>query len=144
MSQALSISSNVSLAAVDLGLSALSYGTKFTLISYGVAGDPGMFGGMPDDSLITIDSRQFVINYNDTPTGSVNGGSFANAVTLTLTAVPEANAFLCVGASASSRSPSSASEKRRSRQRRELVAAGYRIPLTRAVPPYAINPVVLY
>ncbi len=39
--------------------------------------------------------NQYVLNYNDTSGGqNFGGGSFANYLTLTSTAVPEASAFL--------------------------------------------------
>ena len=75
--------------------SILPGGTKFTLISYAGAWNNGIFAGKPDDSTLMVGLNEFVIDYNGLSAGSVNGGLFTNAVTLTtLAAIPEASAFL--------------------------------------------------
>ena len=85
----LDLDGTVSLDLVDLGTaSLLTAGTKFTLISYAgswTAGD--VFDGYADDSMFTFAGNEWLINYNDLTAGSVNGGAFANGVTLTV--VPE-------------------------------------------------------
>jgi autotransporter-associated beta strand protein len=85
----LDLDGTVSLDLVDLGTaSLLTAGTKFTLISYAgswTAGD--VFDGYADDSMFTFAGNEWLINYNDMTAGSVNGGAFANGVTLTV--VPE-------------------------------------------------------
>ena len=90
--------SGAALTIADLGNTVLPANTKFTLISYSGTWNGNTFDTYADDSTITVGADQFVLNYNDTSAGSVNGGSFTNAVTLTLTAVPEANAFWLGGA----------------------------------------------
>jgi len=77
--------------------SILPGGTKFTLISYAGTWNNGVFAGKADDSTFTIGLNQFVIDYNGLSAGSVNGGLYTNAVTLTtvVAAIPEASAFLC-------------------------------------------------
>lgn len=94
---ALSIASVVTLTGFDLGSSVLAGGLKFVVISYATAGAPGTFFGMADDTLVTLDGQDFIINYNDTSAGSVNGGLYANAVTVTTVAVPEASAVAGIG-----------------------------------------------
>ena len=81
----------------DLGANSLmAPGTKFTLISYfgsWAAGD--VFDGYADDSDFTMFGNEWRINYDDVSAGSVNGGAFTNAVTLTV--VPEPRAALLGG-----------------------------------------------
>lgn len=79
----------VTLNLLDLGANAaLTLGTKFTLIAYSGTWSPGdTFTGYADDSVFSLFGNQWRINYDDTPLAAVNGGSLANAVTLTV--VPE-------------------------------------------------------
>ncbi len=90
----LGLNGSVDLTLSDLGSGdLLANGTKFTVISYSGSWNPGdIFAGYADDSTFSMFNNQFRINYDDTPLGSVNGGAFANAVTLT--AVPEPRAAL--------------------------------------------------
>jgi fibronectin-binding autotransporter adhesin len=84
----LSFDGTVTLNLTDLGSnSILTMGTKFTLISYFGSWDGDTFNGFADDSEFTMFNNEWVINYNDVSTGSVNGGTYANAVTLTV--IPE-------------------------------------------------------
>jgi autotransporter-associated beta strand protein len=93
---ALSIAAGAILSLTDAGNTDLANGTKFTLISYAGTWDGGIFLNRPDDSLVTVGVNDYMINYDDT-TGGLNfgGGSYGNYVTLT--AVPEASAFLFGG-----------------------------------------------
>ncbi|MCU0795626.1 MAG: autotransporter-associated beta strand repeat-containing protein [Akkermansiaceae bacterium] len=85
----LDLNGTVALDLIDLGTAAaLTAGTKFTLISYSGSWTSGdIFNGYADDSIFTFSGNDWLINYDDTPAGAVNGGSFTNAVTLTV--VPE-------------------------------------------------------
>ena len=97
----LSISSTAAINFADLaGLSAvlLPANTKFTLIAYSGAWDNGTFASEPNGSPVQIGPNGFVLAYDDT----VQGINFQSEVAsglhyVTLTAVPEASAFLCVG-----------------------------------------------
>lgn len=84
----------VTLSLLNLGAdAALTLGTKFTLIAYSGTWTPGdTFTGYADDSVFALFGNQWRINYDDTPLDAVNGGSLANAVTLTV--VPEPAAAL--------------------------------------------------
>jgi autotransporter-associated beta strand protein len=87
---------SVTLSLADLGSgSALTPGTKFTLISYFGSWDNDTFNGYADDSSFTFSGNEWLINYDDTPAGSANGGLHANAVTLTV--IPEPGAALLGG-----------------------------------------------
>jgi autotransporter-associated beta strand protein len=90
----LDLNGTVTLNLADLGTSSLlAIGTKFTLVSYFGAWTPGdVFNGFADDSTFTLFGNDWQINYNDTSAGSVNGGAFGNAVTLTTIAIPEPSA----------------------------------------------------
>jgi autotransporter-associated beta strand protein len=87
----------VTLSLTDLGTnSVLSNGTKFTLISYFGSWTSGdIFSGYTDDSDFTLFGNEWRINYDDVSAGSVNGGAFSNAVTLTV--IPEPAAALLGG-----------------------------------------------
>jgi hypothetical protein len=92
----LSFDGSVTLSLVDLGTSSvLATDTKFSLISYFGSWDGEFFNGYADDSTFTFSGNEWRINYNDTSAGSVNGGLYANAVTLTV--VPEPGAALLGG-----------------------------------------------
>jgi fibronectin-binding autotransporter adhesin len=102
----LSIAAGVALAASDLGTSLLAATTKFTLINYGGNWDSGLFtyNSKPllNNSLITIGPNTYLFRYDDISGGSnFGGGTFVNNANLnhwvTITAVPEASAFLTVG-----------------------------------------------
>jgi fibronectin-binding autotransporter adhesin len=88
------------LSASDLGTSFLAMGTKFTLINYGGAWNGGIFTGLANHSAsLVIGLNRFEIDYDDTTGGSnFGGGSVVGANThfVTITAVPEASAFLTV------------------------------------------------
>ena len=85
----LGLDGSVTLSLLNLGANAaLTLGTKFTLIAYSGTWSPGdTFTGYADDSVFSLFGNQWRINYDDTPLDAVNGGSLANAVTLTV--VPE-------------------------------------------------------
>jgi autotransporter-associated beta strand protein len=93
----LDLNGTVTLNLTDLGSGdLLAAGTKFALISYSgswIAGD--VFNGYADDSIFTLFNNSWLINYNDLASGSVNGGSYTNAVTLTV--IPEPAAALLGG-----------------------------------------------
>lgn len=93
----LDLNGTVTLNLTDLGSGDLLVaGTKFALISYfgsWTAGD--VFNGYADDSIFTLFNNSWLINYNDSVSGAVNGGSYANAVTLTV--IPEPAAALLGG-----------------------------------------------
>jgi hypothetical protein len=83
--------------ATEPGL--LELGTKFTLISYNGTWNGGTFKDLENFTRFRLNGNQFVIRYNDTTAGSVNGGAHARAVTLTV--VPEpANLLLLTIAAA--------------------------------------------
>lgn len=90
----LGLDGTVTLSLLNLGAdAALTVGTKFTLIAYSGTWTPGdTFTGYADDSVFSLFGNQWRINYDDTPLDAVNGGSLANAVTLTV--VPEPAAAL--------------------------------------------------
>ncbi len=96
------LSGGVALSASDLGSSLLAMGTKFTLINYGGTWNGGTFAGLPNyASNLVIGSNRFAIKYNDTTGGTNFGGGtygFGSGQPhyVTITAVPEASAFLTV------------------------------------------------
>ena len=84
----MSFDGTVNLSLIDLGSnSLLAPGSKFTLISYFGTWDGDIFNGYADDSTFTLLGNEWYINYDDVSAGSINGGAFNNAVTLT--AIPE-------------------------------------------------------
>jgi hypothetical protein len=84
----LSFDGTVTLSLTDLGSnSLLALGTKFTLISYFGSWDGDTFSGFADNSEFTSLGNQWRIDYNDVSAGSANGGTYSNAVTLTV--IPE-------------------------------------------------------
>lgn len=93
----LTIANTVALNGFNLGtvVPLLNTPMKFTLISYQTAGAQMEFAGKANNSYVTVGGLQWVIKYDDTPAGSLNGGSQPLAVTLT--AVPEASTFLTIG-----------------------------------------------
>ena len=93
----LDLNGTVTLSLLDLGAgAALANNSKFALISYAGTWTPGdIFNGYADDSVFTLFGNEWLINYDDTSAGSLNGGAFANAVTLTV--VPEPGAVLLGG-----------------------------------------------
>ena len=83
----------VTLGLTDLATSTpLAIGTKFSLISYAGTWNDTTFVGYANNSEFTLFSNEWRIRYDDTPTGSLNGGLYANAVTLTV--IPEPSAAL--------------------------------------------------
>lgn len=93
---------NLAIAAAGALLNVTYAGTnllsKLTLVSYAGAWNGNVFDGFADDSVVTLGGNQYVINYNDVA-GGVNfgGGIYGDGVNphfLTLTAVPEAGAFV--------------------------------------------------
>jgi autotransporter-associated beta strand protein len=94
----LTIANNLAnLSFIASGTAVLSGGTKFTLISYTGTWNGGIFLNRADDSLVTVGVNTYVINYNDTLRGSNFDGGPAGIKYLTLTAVPEASAFVFGG-----------------------------------------------
>lgn len=92
----LSFDGTATLSLTDLGSnSLLALGTKFTLISYFGTWDGDTFSGFADDSEFTSLGNQWRIDYNDLSAGSVNGGTYSNAVTLTV--IPEPGSALLGG-----------------------------------------------
>lgn len=92
----LSFDGAVTLGLTDFGSgSLLAPGTKFALISYFGTWDGDTFNGYADDSDFTMFGNEWRIDYDDVSAGSVNGGAFASAVTLTV--VPEPGAALLGG-----------------------------------------------
>ena len=86
----------VTLSLADLGSAdLLGIGTKFNLISYAGTWNGFEFNGYADDSTFTAFGNEWLINYNDVSVGAVNGGLYANAVTLTV--IPEPAAALLGG-----------------------------------------------
>lgn len=92
---------NLNLTDIAGTSTAFAAGTKFTLVRYDLGTwNLVTFVGKPDDSMVTVGANTFVINYNDTLAGvNFGGGSGTplNSNYLTLTAVPEASAFLFGG-----------------------------------------------
>lgn len=93
----LSLDGLVTLNLSDLGSSALlGDGSKFTLVSYAGTWDGDIFSGFADDSTFLFSGNEWRINYNDSTFGSLNGGVFANGVTMTAIAVPEPSTVLLI------------------------------------------------
>jgi autotransporter-associated beta strand protein len=89
------------LSASDLGTGAvpLAMGTKFTLINYGGTWNGGIFTGYANHSTnLVIGLNRFQIDYDNTTGGTNFGGGSVGAGShfVTITAVPEASAFLTV------------------------------------------------
>jgi hypothetical protein len=72
------------LLAKDLAATstALSLGTKLTLISYAGMWDNTTFDGLANGASLTVGANTFTIKYDDA-SGGVNGGLYSNFVTLT-------------------------------------------------------------
>lgn len=87
------------LSVVDLAATstALDLGTKFTVVRYTGSWDGGTFAGLSNLATITVGANTFEIRYDDTVAGANFGGGTAGGTYLTLTAVPEASAFLFGG-----------------------------------------------
>jgi fibronectin-binding autotransporter adhesin len=93
--------SAAALSATDLGSGLLAMGTKFTLINYGGTWNGGIFTGLANHSTsLTLGLNRFQIDYDSTTGGSnFGGGTYGGGVGphfVTITAVPEASAFLTV------------------------------------------------
>lgn len=94
----LDLNGNVTLSLTDLGSSAvLPNGTKFTLISYSGSWNGNPFVGKPDDGTLSFSGNQWMLNYDDISAGSVNGGTYVNAVTLTVVPEPTTALFGSLG-----------------------------------------------
>lgn len=92
----LSFDGTVTLSLTDLGSnSLLALGSKFTLISYFGTWDGNTFSGFADDSEFTLLGNEWRIDYNDVSAGSLNGGTYSNAVTLTV--IPEPTTAMLAG-----------------------------------------------
>jgi hypothetical protein len=92
---------SVALSASDRGVGALplAMGTKFTLINYGGTWNNGIFTGLANHSTsLVIGLNRFQIDYDSTTGGTNFGGGSVGAGShfVTITAVPEASAFLTV------------------------------------------------
>ncbi len=90
---------DVALAITDAG-STLLAGAKLTLIAYSGNWNGGTFAGHPNNSLITVGLNQYALKYNDTTMGqnfATESLAGAGVHYVTLTAVPEARAFVMLG-----------------------------------------------
>ena len=90
----------VTLSVDDIALTDAVYANKLTLLSYDATKAPiGTFAGRPEGSLVTIGVTGYTIHYADIEPGlnfdAPGAGSGFNYVTLT--AVPEADAFMLGG-----------------------------------------------
>jgi autotransporter-associated beta strand protein len=88
----LNLDGSVTLTLIDLAelSTAISQGTKFTLISYTGAWDSGTFSGYADDSTFSFGGIDWVINYDDATGGSNFSGDQGGASGfVTMTVVPE-------------------------------------------------------
>ena len=88
----LNLDGSVTLTLIDLAelSTAISQGTKFTLISYTGAWDSGTFSGYADDSTFSFGGMDWVINYDDATGGSNFSGDQGGASGfVTMTVVPE-------------------------------------------------------
>ena len=88
----LNLDGSVTLSLIDLAeaSTAITEGTKFTLISYTGAWDSGTFTGYADDSTFSFGGIDWVINYNDATGGNNYSGDQAGASGfVTMTVVPE-------------------------------------------------------
>lgn len=84
----LNINGNVAINLANLSTGQVPRDTRFTLISYSGGWNGGFFAGLANNSLFNYGSNEFRIQYDDTPVGSANGGTFEHAVTLTTTIGP--------------------------------------------------------
>src|SRR5690606_17313319 len=57
--------------------------TKLTLLTYDGAWSNNTFDGYANNSTFNLGGNECRIQYDDTPSGSANGGAFNQAVTLT-------------------------------------------------------------
>ena len=98
-SGALAIAPGVTLTLNDVATTpgSVPVGSKFTMISYSGPWDGDTFNSVPDNSVLQVGGNYFYVNYDDT-TGGTNFGGGTNNTFVTLTAVPEANAFWLGGA----------------------------------------------
>ena len=88
----LNLDGSVTLTLIDLAelSTAISQGTKFTLISYTGAWDSGTFSGYADDSTFSFGGMDWVINYDDATGGNNFSGDQGGASGfVTMTVVPE-------------------------------------------------------
>jgi autotransporter-associated beta strand protein len=83
VSGTLSINLPAVLLGSDLGTIPVNLGNKLTLAAYG-GGTPSPFFAMPDDTVVSVGGKSWLINYDDTTPG-LNGGSGSAYVTLTAT-----------------------------------------------------------
>jgi hypothetical protein len=77
--------SGATLTVKDLAATstALSLGTRFTLMSYSGAWDNTTFDGLANGASLTVGANTFSIKYDDA-SGGANGGLYSNYVTLTV------------------------------------------------------------
>jgi autotransporter-associated beta strand protein len=88
----LNLDGSVTLTLIDLAelSTAISQGTKFTLISYTGAWDSGTFSGYADDSTFSFGGMDWVINYDDATGGNnFSGDQDGASGFVTMTVVPE-------------------------------------------------------
>jgi hypothetical protein len=90
----------VTLSVDDVAVTDVLYANKLTLLSYDATKAPiGTFAGRPEGSLVTIGVTDYAIHYADIEPGlnfdAPASGTGFNYVTLT--AVPEADAFILGG-----------------------------------------------
>lgn len=95
----LTLTGSPTLSLIELGAGTVPLNTKFTLISYNGTWNSGTFAGFADDSTFSFSGTDWLINYNDTSSGS-NFSSDANAngtAFVTITAVPEPGVLALAG-----------------------------------------------
>lgn len=87
----LNIDNQATLQLSDLMSTAVTLGTKITLINYGGAWNGGVFSGYADDSTFTLGANTWLVDYNDTSGGSnfETDQIYTNYFTLTAVPVPE-------------------------------------------------------
>jgi autotransporter-associated beta strand protein len=85
----LSIPANANLNLANLAAGQINKDTKLTVISYNSAWDGGTFNGYANNSVFSYSGNDWRIKYDDTPTGSSNGGAYPSALTLLALTGPE-------------------------------------------------------
>lgn len=91
----LTIQPGAQLSLSELASATVALGSKLTLISYAGLWNGTSFAGFSQNSIFSLGSNLWQINYNDTSSG-VNGGLYGNFITVT--AVPEPSVWMYVGA----------------------------------------------
>jgi autotransporter-associated beta strand protein len=98
---ALNIDNAATLDLTELASGTVTPGDKLTLINYTGGGwDLGTFAGYADDSIFTLGSNMWQINYNDTTGGSNFSDDQTGSGFVTLTVVPEPTSAILIIAGA--------------------------------------------